>query len=40
MAETSAYFKGFPKSLFSDGLKQLEGRLNKCIELEGDYVEK
>ena len=29
----------FPKSYFLDGLKKLGKRLEKCIELEGDYVE-
>ena len=34
------YFKDLPKSYFLDGLKKLEKRLEKCIELKGDYVEK
>ena len=37
---TNAYFEGFPKSYYSDGIKKLEYRLTKCIELKGDYVEK
>lgn len=38
--ETNAYFEEFDKSYFSDGIKKLESRLTKCIELKGDYVEK
>lgn len=30
----------FPKSWFDEGMKKLEKRWNKCIDLEGDYVEK
>lgn len=40
ITETNAYFEGFPKSYYSDGIKKLEYRLTKCIELKGDYVEK
>jgi Transposase. len=40
ITETNAYFEGFPKSYYSDGIKNLEYRLTKCIELKGDYVEK
>lgn len=40
IAETKAYFEGFPKSYFLEGLKKLEYRWEKCIELKGDYVEK
>jgi hypothetical protein len=28
-----------PKELFLDGLKKLEQRSHKCVELRGDYVE-
>ena len=28
------------KSAYSDGIKAFETRLNKCIQLEGEYVEK
>ena len=38
--ETNAYFDGFPKSYYSDGIKNLEYLLTKCIDLKGDYVEK
>ncbi|KAG5306987.1 SETMR methyltransferase, partial [Acromyrmex insinuator] len=40
IAETEAYFEGENKSYYSDGLKKLENRWIKCIELKGDYVEK
>ena len=39
IAETDAYFEDLQKSYFLDGLKKLEKRLEKCIELKGDYVE-
>ena len=38
--ETEAYFGGFDAEYFSDGIKKLEHRWAKCIELKGDYVEK
>jgi hypothetical protein len=28
------------KELFSDGLKKLLKRWNRCVEVEGDYLEK
>jgi len=40
IAATEAYFGDLQKSYFSDGLKKLEQRWVKCIELKGDYVEK
>lgn len=40
IAQTNAYFEELPKSYFLDGLKALEKRLDKCIQLKGDYVEK
>ena len=40
ITETEAYFQGLSKSYFLDGLKKLENRWAKCIELQGDYVEK
>ncbi|KAG5314934.1 SETMR methyltransferase, partial [Acromyrmex insinuator] len=40
IAEIEAYFEGLDKSYYSDGLKKLENRWIKCIELKGDYVEK
>ncbi|KAG5347119.1 SETMR methyltransferase, partial [Acromyrmex charruanus] len=39
-AETDAYFEWLDKSYYSDGLKKLENRWIKYIELKGDYVEK
>jgi hypothetical protein len=29
-----------PKTLFVEGIRNLVGRWTKCIEKEGDYVEK
>jgi hypothetical protein len=40
MAATYAYFGDLEKTYFLDGLKKSENRWTKCIELEGDYVEK
>ena len=40
IAATEAYFADLQKTYFSDGLKKLEHRWAKCIELKGDYVEK
>lgn len=40
IAETSHYFEELEKTYYSDGIKKLEKRLTKCIELKGDYVEK
>ena len=40
IAQTDAYFEDPPKFYFLYGLKNLEKRLEKCIELEGDYVER
>jgi histone-lysine N-methyltransferase SETMAR len=40
IAATEAYFADLPKSYFLDGIKKLEYRWTKCIELKGDYVEK
>jgi len=34
------YFAGFKTAYFSDGIKKLEIRWTKCIDLDGDYVEK
>ena len=39
ITQTDVYCKDLPKSYFSDGLKKLEKRLDKCIGLKGDYVE-
>jgi hypothetical protein len=32
-------FAGQPKEISLDGLKKLEQRSHKCVELTGDYVE-
>jgi hypothetical protein len=32
-------FAAQPKEFFLDGLKKLEQRSHKCVELRGDYVE-
>jgi len=37
---TEAYFADLEKTYFSDGLKKLEHRWVKCIQLKRDYVEK
>ncbi len=37
---TEAYFSDLEKTYFSDGLKKLEHRWVKRINLKGDYVEK
>ena len=40
ISATGAYFADLQKACFAEGLKKLEHRLVKCIELKGDYVEK
>ncbi|EFN78485.1 Histone-lysine N-methyltransferase SETMAR, partial [Harpegnathos saltator] len=40
IAATETYFADLEKTYFSGGLKKLEHRWVKCIELKGDYVEK
>lgn len=37
--ETDAYFAGLQSSYYSDGIKKLENHWNRCIELEGNYIE-
>lgn len=37
---TEAYFAELEKTYFSDGLKKLDHRWVKCIELKEDYIEK
>jgi hypothetical protein len=32
--------KNATKNFFSDGIKELVKRWNRCFEVEGDYVEK
>ena len=40
IAVTNEYFEEFDKNYFLEGIKKLEYRYNKCIQLKGDYVEK
>lgn len=40
ISETNAYFAELDKSYFMEGIKKLEHRWAKCIDLKGDYVEK
>ena len=40
IAATNEYFEGIDKNYFLQGIKKLEYRYNKCIQLKGDYVEK
>lgn len=40
ITETEAYFEGFQKSYYLEGIKKLEDRWTKCVSLKGDYVEK
>lgn len=40
IAETEAYFGELPKDYFLDGIKKLENRWTRCIDLKGMYVEK
>jgi len=40
IAETNAYFAEFEKPYFLEGLKKLENRWARCIEIKGDYIEK
>ena len=39
IAETEAYFEAKPKSYYKNGIEKLEDRYNRCIALEGNYVE-
>lgn len=39
IAETEAYFEAKDKSYFKGGIEKLEDRYNRCIALEGMYVE-
>jgi len=40
IAAVDAYFEGLETSYFSEGIKKLEHRWTKCVELQGDYVKK
>lgn len=37
--ETDAYFEVKEKSIYKEGIKILEGRLNGCFILEADHVD-
>lgn len=39
IAETEAYFEDKPKEYYKSGIEKLEDRYNRCIALEGNYVE-
>jgi histone-lysine N-methyltransferase SETMAR len=34
------WLRAQPKTFYYDGIKQLVGRWEKCVEKQGDYVEK
>lgn len=38
ITEVNTYFEGLGESYYTEGIKQLEYRWSKCIELKGDYV--
>ena len=40
MAAVEEFFECQEKDFFSEGIRKLEKRYSKCIDLEGDYVEK
>lgn len=39
IAVTEAYFEAKDKSYYKNGIEKLENRYNRCIALEGNYVE-
>jgi len=39
IAETEAYFKDKNKSYYKNGIEKLCDRYNRCIDLEGNYIE-
>lgn len=39
ITETEAYFAAKPKEFYKSGIEKLEGRYNRCIAMEGNYVE-
>jgi hypothetical protein len=39
IAETVAYFEGLSKSYYKNGIEKLYDRYNRCITLEGNYIE-
>ena len=38
--ETEGYFVGFDKSYYLEGIEKLKDRWTRCIELNGEYIEK
>ena len=40
IAAVDEYFKGFETSYFSEGIKKLKELSTKCVEFEGDYIDK
>ena len=40
IARVQDLLNGFSKEFYCDGIKQLKQRCERCIELQGDYVEK
>lgn len=40
IAETNDYFESLEGNYYLEGINKLERRWTKCIELNGDYVEK
>ena len=40
IAEIKAYFEAKDKSFYKKGIEMSKKRWNKCITLEGDYVDK
>lgn len=39
ISETEAYFEGKDRSYYKNGIEKLEERYNRCIALDGNYVE-
>ena len=39
-AAVHQWLRAQPKTFFADGIKKLVGRWEKCIEKQGDYIEK
>ncbi|QQP51973.1 Putative DD34D transposase [Caligus rogercresseyi] len=39
IAETEAYFSDKTKDYYKSGIEKLKDRYNRCIALEGNYVE-
>ena len=40
IADLNDYFEGFKSSYFSEGIKKCKERWTKCVDIEGNYVEK